>query len=153
MILNHYELVQRAIKWLRNTRGCWFVASECHTVLNEIPDAIGWLSSSSILIECKASRNDFLQDKKKHSRKFPKQGLGNWRYYMTEPGMIEPGELPEGWGLLEAHPKVVRYKVLAKRFNDIEIAHRERPILVSLVRRLNRVVDEYSLNQIRKVIQ
>ncbi len=151
--MNHYELVQRAIKWLKNTRRCWFVATECYTALNEIPDAIGWLSSSSILIECKASRNDFLRDKKKRSRRFPKQGLGNWRYYMAEPGMIGPDELPENWGLLEVHPKVVRNKVPAKRFNNIEIAHRERPILVSLVRRLNQVVDQQSLAQVRKVIQ
>ena len=150
--MNHYELVQRAVKWLKNTRGCSFVASECHTVLSEIPDAIGWLSSSSILIECKTSRADFLQDKKKYSRKFPEHGLGNWRYYMAEPGLIKPDELPERWGLLEVHPKLVRRKVFAKRFNDRGIARRERPILVSLVRRLNQVVDEYSLNQVRKVI-
>jgi len=122
------------MKWLRGTRKCWVVASETYAPLTEIPDAIGWISGSSFLIECKASRSDFLRDKTKRSRKFSEIGLGNYRFYMAEPNLIKPEELPEGWGLLEVHPRIVRRRVHARRFGGWEIAGRERPILLSLLR-------------------
>ena len=55
---------------------------------------------------------------------------------MTAPGLLDPNELPEKWGLLEVHPKIVRRIVQAERFNDLQIAHKERPMLVSVIRRL-----------------
>lgn len=105
--MTHAELVARAVSWLK-TMGCPIVFFEMVTLQSEEPDAIGWRNSGgdSYLIECKASRSDFLADKKKfHRSGIP--ALGQYRYYMCPPGMIKPEELPVGWGLLYCHPKKV----------------------------------------------
>ena len=59
----HKDLVNIAEKWL--IRRCGFAFKELATIGNEIPDAIGFKSTYTILIECKVNRNDFLNDKKK----------------------------------------------------------------------------------------
>lgn len=56
---------------------------------------------------------------------------------MTKPGLLDSDELPEGWGLLEVYPRIVKVVVKSTRFNEIDIAHNERPLLVSLIRRAN----------------
>lgn len=68
--LTHNFLVKRAIKWLYSY-GCGFAVGEVRslTVSDETPDAIGFKSNQSILIECKISRNDFLKDKNKQVSK------------------------------------------------------------------------------------
>lgn len=109
--LSHSDLVERAVRWLRNTARCRVVLSECGP-LYEIPDAIGWTYQASYLIECKTSRADFFRDRHKIPRRVPSVGLGDHRLYMTPPGLIDPSELPDGWGLLEVYPKQVRKKVL-----------------------------------------
>lgn len=105
--MTHADLVHRAEKWLINSRGCGFVFTElvACTANGETPDAIGWKQGISTLVECKASRADFLADKKKSFRKDPESGIGRWRYYLTLPGMINPEDLPPGWGLLYCRPK------------------------------------------------
>ena len=67
MDFTHAELVKRAEHWLMKTVGCSFCLTELTTSAGEIPDAIGWKNGRSILIECKATRADFLSDKKKVS--------------------------------------------------------------------------------------
>jgi len=52
------------------------------------------------MVEAKASRADFLADRKKGFRSETELGMGNWRYYICPEGMIEPSELPDNWGLL-----------------------------------------------------
>ncbi len=108
--MTHDELVERAVKWLKSTGRCGVAVPELVTYCDESPDAIGWRSEGQIcvLIECKASRSDFLSDKKKFFRKHPEEGVGNKRYFMTPPGLIDPKELPENWGLLEVNSKQVR---------------------------------------------
>lgn len=133
--MTHDELITRAVRWLKGTRKCRVVASEIASAYFEIPDAIGWNRFYSVLIECKTSHSDFLRDRKKSSRRFSDYGIGNYRYYMAESGIISPDELPSGWGLLEVYPKIVRHVVESERFMGHSIAHRERPILVSLVAR------------------
>jgi len=49
----------------------------------------------SYMIECKATRSDFLSDKTKPFRKKPERGVGNYRYYMTPPNLISADDLPE----------------------------------------------------------
>lgn len=66
----------------------------------EQPDAIGWRSGVSILVECKTSRPDFLADAKKIWRRKPEKGMGNWRFYMCEKDLININELPDKWGLV-----------------------------------------------------
>lgn len=106
----HAELCTIAVKWLKrpnssNGHGCHVAVSEVRSGWSgEIPDAIGFRQAGftphdgSVVVEVKVSRSDFLADKKKPHR--VQGGLGNWRYYMCPEGMIQPDELPEGWGLL-----------------------------------------------------
>lgn len=107
---SHADLCEIAVKWLKrpnsnNGHGCHVAVSEMRSGwTGEIPDAIGFRQSGyfpsdgSIVVEVKVSRSDFLADKKKPHRLAG--GLGNWRYFMCPEGMIQPDELPEGWGLL-----------------------------------------------------
>jgi hypothetical protein len=106
----HAELCAIAVKWLKrpnsnNGHGCHVAVSEVRSGwTGEIPDAIGFRQSGyapsdgSVVVEVKVSRSDFLADRKKPHR--IEGGLGNWRYFMCPEGMIQPDELPEGWGLL-----------------------------------------------------
>lgn len=105
----HCDLVARGRSWLRR-KGCAIVFTELYalTTTGELPDVIGWKSGFSILIEAKATRADFLSDKKKPFRKDPTLGMGNWRFFLTPPGVVEPSDVPEGWGLLWALPRTIK---------------------------------------------
>ncbi|MFA4971156.1 MAG: hypothetical protein WC683_00990 [bacterium] len=98
----HAELVEIAAVWLRNTRKCRVVATEIVTATSETPDAIGWTSRESIVVECKVSREDFFRNEKKaHER--AGSSVGDEKWFLTPEGLVRPGEVPEGWGLLEVH--------------------------------------------------
>jgi hypothetical protein len=147
----HATLVARATKWLRNTVGCDPVFAEFVTSISEIPDAIGWkYGCLSVLVECKASRSDFLADRKKFSRRAPDYGIGDRRYYMTPPGLVTAEEVPDGWGLLYAAPRcveVVRFSCVqgeVRRYKNEwwfgaspfkSNKHQEMKMLVSALRR------------------
>ena len=107
--MDHAQLVERAAIWLRKVENCKVVLKEFRSVLDEIPDAIGWKNNGtmSILIECKATRSDFLKDKNKSFRKQSVISLGRLRFYMVPKGLIELDELPRGWGLLEVTDKKI----------------------------------------------
>lgn len=143
--MTHFELVLRAEKWLKNL-GCKVVIRDpfsAYSANGEQPDAIGWRDGVSFLIECKASRSDFHADKKKSFRAEPEKGMGDWRFYMCPPGVIEESDIPAGWELLWVHPKKVQ-KVTA--FTSNCCYHTKRPftgekisenmMLVSALRRL-----------------
>lgn len=116
--MNHGELCQRAIRWLRGTRRCSPVYSNCASCA-EVPDAIGWSSachwSGSTVIECKTSVSDFYADQKKRFvwqsteheglrhpmkrltiKKAAEMGfvksevpmMGDFRFYLCEPGIL-----------------------------------------------------------------
>lgn len=117
----HAELVQRAVRWLRGTMGCTVVFAEMSTLAPVIPDAIGWrFGSWSVLVECKTSRSDFKADQKKagwNGPEFP----GQERWYLTPPGLLKPTEMPDGWGLIEAHERCVRVAHLCPRTRNYEM--------------------------------
>ncbi len=46
------------------------------------------------LIEAKCSRADLLADRKKRFRKNPSLGMGDWRFFISEPGIISIEDLP-----------------------------------------------------------
>ena len=104
----HKELVDRAFLYLKNTDNHTVVFRERKGSTLENPDAIGFNSGFSTLIECKTSRGDFLADSKKSFRSNSEQGMGFRRYYMAPAGLLNPKEMPEGWGLLEVHEKPKR---------------------------------------------
>lgn len=143
--MRHCELVARAAKWLKLQKplrvsseatayhiksGCGVIVTETGPALGEQPDAIGFTSNNSYLIECKTSRADFIADSKKPWRLAPERGMGNYRFFMCVPGLIQADELPEGWGLLYCHERTTEI-VKAPTRQDAN----DFPILYSLVRR------------------
>lgn len=105
--MDHNELVKIAEMWLLKAKWCSFALAElCALGGNgETPDAIGWRSGYSILVECKTSRADFHADKNKRFRKYPEQGMGTYRFFMCPAGVIESEDLPESWGLVWVNEK------------------------------------------------
>lgn len=97
--MTHKELVTAAYKWVLKSGGMTIAFKELYSLAREKPDVIGFNGWESAVIECKASRGDFLGDKKKNHRKHGK-GMGNWRFYCCPKGMIKKEELPEKWGLI-----------------------------------------------------
>lgn len=96
----HNRLTALAARWLKRN-GFGVVATELNCLgSREQPDAIGFRSRSSAIIEVKVSRDDFRADLAKPERRVG--GLGLYRFYLCPAGMIEPNELPERWGLLYA---------------------------------------------------
>lgn len=104
----HKDLIPIAYQWVlrRSPCGVAFKELNTHAGNGEYPDVIGFGSwGNSVLIEVKASRSDFLADKKKAFRKCPEQGMGRYRFYMCPDGLIKPQELPERWGLIYVSSK------------------------------------------------
>ncbi|WP_422101982.1 adenylosuccinate synthase [Vreelandella sp.] len=168
----HAELCAIAVKWLKrpnsnNGHGCHVAVSEVRSGwTGEIPDAIGFRQSGyapsdgSVVVEVKVSRSDFLADRKKPHR--IEGGLGNWRYFMCPEGMIQPDELPEGWGLLwinkrgHVKPKAGFASALAnsrsyQSHQDAMAAFRQESDLLGeqfiLVKLYSRIGDAEELNQ------
>jgi hypothetical protein len=110
--IKHAHLVARAAEWLRTRYGCGIVLTEQYCVTGEVPDVIGWKGAcQSVLVECKASRADFLADAQKPFRLAPQAGLGSKRLYLAPVGMIGRNELPPSWGLLECEGRRVQLAV------------------------------------------
>lgn len=106
----HDHLVLLSVKLLR-TRGCSVILTEARCRDNtESPDAIGWAlpSCSSVVIECKTSKKDFLDEwrRRKTFRHVPSLGMGTFRYYVARTGVLSklPVEQLQGWGLIEVYP-------------------------------------------------
>ena len=102
MALTHHELCQIAYKFLKRNgfKVCFHDRFVAVTSTGEQPDAMGFRNSASCLIEAKCSRADLLADRKKRFRKNPSLGMGDWRFFISEPGIISVEDLPPGWGLL-----------------------------------------------------
>lgn len=115
----HDQLVQKAKTWLLNAGGCGFALCELATAYSpETPGAIGFRSGDkSILIECKATRSDFLADRKKMFRKIPELGMGAFRFFLAPQGLIQQEELPEKWGLIEVKRTGRAIKTVGPRGN------------------------------------
>lgn len=118
--MTHDQLCDIAVRWLKRPEsqrgpGCACAFKEVASVSGrERADAWGYSYSyggGSIVVEVKVSRSDFLSDRQKPHRKDPRQGMGEWRYYMCPEGIIKPEDLPERWGLLwvnkRGHVKLV----------------------------------------------
>ena len=133
--MTHAQLVERAARWLKNSQRCVFVLTELGRT-GESPDAIGWMTTGhSVLIECKANRNDFYSDRAKPFRHIAELAIGGTRYYMTPPGLVRPEQLLDGWGLLECEPRIVRRVVAARSYHPPIGVMREMSLLLNAVRR------------------
>lgn len=109
--MTHAELVKRAGRWLRNDLNCRVVLEEFRalTDVGETPDAIGWQSGCCIVVECKTSLADFNADRKKKHRLYPQYAMGDWRFYLTEPGLLAGIQLPDGYGWYEIVGRSVQF--------------------------------------------
>ncbi len=136
--ITHQDLIESAARWLRSFNAVVITEMSGSGGWNsgEIPDAIGWDDGSiTTLVECKASRSDFLTDRKKPHRSGI--GMGTRRYYFTPEGVAHGWEVPPGWGLLEYknkvwHPKIVKHP-LQQQFKNWP---HEASILCSALRRI-----------------
>lgn len=163
----HAQLVKIGERWLRGTAGCQVVAAELASMSGQTADVIGFKSMESYLIECKISRSDFYRDKKKPHQCDSERSMGNYRWYLTPPGLLSPDDLPQGWGLLEPatrgvkvirgtlrpsawewnaetetgtvkHPRVAA----AHRFNTVALGS-ERAVIFSIARRLQEQISDF----------
>lgn len=146
--MTHDELVDIGKTWLHSR--CPVVVTELAAAA-EIADCLGYdgrptkdydtgqPSWGSILIECKTSRRDYLTDQKKLFRQFPEQGMGNFRFYLTEKGLLDPEEISEKWGLLETTGK--RVKIIKKSVWQSADIQNEKHLLISAFRRVQVIPD------------
>lgn len=149
--MTHDQLVLRAVRWLRTIWKCPAVFAEIATAAHSIPDALGFngrhrahmvgetykypMTIDSILIECKTSRSDWRRDRLKPSHRGDHL-MGRVRYYLTPPGLLQPDEIREPWGLAEVHTKRITIAkpadVLAP---NIATMDQERRVMLSALRR------------------
>jgi hypothetical protein len=109
--------------------------TEFSTAAREKPDVLVMQSGAfSVLIECKVSRSDFLSDKNKLFRHWEDYGMGDHRYYATPKGLINPKELPDGWGLIEVSENNIN-KLVEPQKKECNKRH-ECIMLMSALRRL-----------------
>ncbi len=141
--MTHAEIVERAARWLRSRYPV--VMTELVTAGSEVPDALGVDTLRSTLVECKSSRADFRRDRGKccrrraalyveDSKAIHGTGLGLYRFFMAESGVIPVDELPKGWGLLEIHGQRVVTKVPSSQFR--RDTYSEMALLISALRRI-----------------
>jgi hypothetical protein len=142
--MTHDELNTLAVRYLQTTGGFSIICKECHSNVQEIPDVYAVNNRYSVVIECKTSHADFERDKKKRFRKYPKEGLGRFRYYFCEEGVILPEELPAKWGLVYVYPngfiRLIKGKILGNNKDDgkyrfQEDYNRECAVMYSLLRK------------------
>ena len=104
----HYELCIQGALWLRSRCHCekwqnpwryiWVEAG----LVGENPDIFAYNGDRTLIVEVKTSHQDFLNDRKKPWRRPEyRNKMGMYRYYLAPKGIIQPSELPDGWGLLE----------------------------------------------------
>lgn len=136
--MTHAELVEHASIWLR--RKCSVVITELASSIREQPDAIGWVGSHSVLIECKTSLSDFKADLKKFTRNNSKFGVGKQRYYMAPRGLLDVALLPPGWGLIEVQGNFIKTRIKSSVFETNRDA--ELRLLISAIRRIGQHAPE-----------
>lgn len=149
--VTHAKLVEVAVAWLRRYR-CGVVLSEQACASGEMPDAIGWKKKChSVVVECKASRADFLADNAKPWRQQPETGVGAERYYMAPRGMIRVDELPSGWGLLEVSGREIqKTKPSAKNLRSNTGFQYEMNLLLASLRRVEVRIEPQSITDFLK---
>jgi hypothetical protein len=147
----HDLLSSLGVKWLKR-QGFPIVATEINAAgSREQADVVGFRSTCSAIIEVKVSRADFLADKNKPERRNDGTGLGVYRFYLCQTGLIQSGELPPKWGLLYADGGKVAEVVKPKgniwpgvdcvvggwsEFQHAPNLKTERSVLFSITRRL-----------------
>lgn len=137
--MTHKELVEIGAEYMRKGGKLWtcpIVFTELVTSAFETPDVIGFYSGGSTLIEVKCSRSDFKKDKQKIFRKRPELGMGSYRFYLCEAGLIAPNEIPDRWGLLNVLTSE-KVELVVKPSPQERNIRNEQMLMYSALRRLN----------------
>lgn len=148
--MTHKDLVEIGHKCLKKFWKYKIIFKEITTISSagEIPDVIGFAAyGKSILIECKASRSDFLRDRAKQFRISPSLGMGRYRFYLAPIGLISVAELPSNWGLIEisekGKPSITVNPYCSNPYGNVwrngfeQNMEAERAFLYSVIRRLD----------------
>ena len=140
----HKELVVLAKRWLLGTAKCGFALTEFRNYATETPDAIGWRRDQSHMIECISTKSAFHYDL--HSKEHWKScklfrihselGMGNFRYYMSSPNLIQEKHLPDKWGLLWVYGNGIKVVKQPELFGEPCIAENDRRLLCAALKRL-----------------
>lgn len=141
--LTHRELCVLGWRFLRSgRRRCTVAVVEPVTAAYCSPDAIGWGYRGDVhVVEAKRSRADFRADAHKPSRRADSTP-GDYRWYVAPARMIQPAELPEGWGLAEVTVAAdgsarIRVRVEAPQVEMTRTAQRQTMLITgSVMRRL-----------------
>ena len=147
--MTHKDLIEPAYKWVLNSGKCGVAFKEFKTAncAAEEPDVIGFRGGGhSVLIECKASRSDFLADKKKRFRVYPELGMGSQRYFCCPSGMIRVEELPRPWGLIYVDSAFRCRRIIKAGRVEQKNLKAEHEVMYSALRRLhirNRIPEVY----------
>jgi hypothetical protein len=149
--MTHAQMVEKAVRWLRSYR-CGVVLSEQACASGEMPDAIGWKRAChSVLVECKVTRADFLADRGKPFRQKPQNGVGCERFYFTPARLLQPEELPMGWGLLEwRNRQVEMVQSSAKNLRTATGFRYEMNLLLASLRRVEVRIEPQSITEFLK---
>lgn len=110
-MLTHHELCEIGCRFLKTNgfRIAYTDQLRAWTSYGEQPDVIGFRNGASCLLEAKCSRSDLLADRKKPFRIDPSKGMGDWRFMICVPGIVDVGDLPQGWSLLHVlQDKVIK---------------------------------------------
>jgi len=130
--LTHADLVKLAAHWLWVHQRCPLVFTEMATY--ETPDAIGWRRGGlSLVVECKATRSDFLANRRKI-----RLGMGRQRWYLVPSGLVRPEEIASGrggWGLIEWDGKNY-HETLEAQVRGRYGQRGEMQLLISALRRI-----------------
>ncbi len=141
-MFTHDELIKRQLNQLRY-KNPWAITlvEQGNATNSEIADIIVIEpNKASTLYEMKASRGDFLSDKKKVFREHPEQGMGNFRYYVCPKGLIDVSEIPEHWGLLWVYPSQIR-TIRKATWQECDVEAEQR-IVISMWYKADRMVEE-----------
>lgn len=141
--MTHKKLVRHMAAWYKNRHQSWIILAEFSTAAQEVPDVLVFEGGAhTVLLEVKVSRSDFLSDKGKFFRQQEDYGMGEHRYYVAPRDMIQPEELPIGWGLFEIeevkYGSRTRYIVREKVKPEYKTANKSKEcmMLMSALRRL-----------------
>lgn len=74
-----------------------------------------------IAYEIKVSRQDFLHELEQPDKRVGAEYFANECYFATPQGLIEPNELPDGWGLVEIGGDFHRMKVRAVKHEAADL--------------------------------
>ena len=134
--MTHKQLVRRIAAWMKNSKHAVVVLTELVTQrTSETPDVLGFFgAAASTLVECKTSRADFRADAKKHFRREEERGMGDRRYFAAPKGVLDPDDMPDGWGMLSVEEHCVRELVSPEPKTANKAA--ECMMLMSALRRL-----------------